>query len=138
MLTLAKIISIQQNSNKCSVHIPLFDVPVTTNKTVLPAVINTVPGTHSGYSIDDTVVVGFVDNATNKPIVIGKLFLGTGQEATNRGLVSCSSLDVSDSMTIPITTKIKFTGEPNTFVATDGGYSSYNSIQDFRQCFRIL
>jgi hypothetical protein len=130
MLTLAEIKSINITENKCEVHIPIFDVPGTFNKTVLTAAINITPGVHSGYEVGDTVIVSFVDEAINKPIVLGKLYLGVGEEVSNRGIVSCDRLEVGQQATIPVTTELTFTGEPDTFIGVEGGYSSYKSILD--------
>ena len=130
MLTLAEIKSINITENKCEVHIPIFDVPGTFNKTILTAAINITPGVHSGYEVGDTVIVSFVDEAINKPIVLGKLYLGVGEEVSNRGIVSCDRLEVGQQATIPVTTELTFTGEPDTFIGVEGGYSSYRSILD--------
>ena len=130
MLTLAEIKSINITENKCEVHIPIFDVPGTFNKTILTAAINITPGVHSGYEVGDTVIVSFVDEAINKPIVLGKLYLGVGEEVSNRGIVSCDRLEVGQQATLPVTTELTFTGEPDTFIGVEGGYSSYRSILD--------
>jgi hypothetical protein len=111
MITKAEIKEIDYNSNLCKVRIPIFEGPGNVEPAIFVAVMNVPPGVHSGYTVGDVVLVGFADNSMNKPVVLGKLWLGATQELLNgseTGYVSCANLEVEKAATFISPSSIQF------------------------------
>ena len=51
------------------------------------------------------MVIGFLDDRTERPIILGKLFLN-GSESDSRGFLNSNALTVKDKATLPPNTKI--------------------------------
>ena len=123
MLVKGLITKLNLGDNKCTVRLPTFEVaggaPI-----YVEAVFAISPGTYNGYSVKDVVIVGFEHEILNKPIVLGKLYIGPASENADRGDVSCNSLSVSNVATIPGTTKLLFSDD------LLQNYSKYKSITD--------
>lgn len=115
MITKAEILSIDWTTNLCKIRIPIFEGPGNVDPAVFTAVMNVPPGIHSGYAAGDIVLVGFADNSMNKPIVLGKLWLGPAGEALSSqedlGWVSCKNFEVESTGTasLPSAANITFT-----------------------------
>ena len=107
MITEAEIQSIDYASNSCVVRIPFFETLNTMQDVVLPSRFAIQPGIYSGYKIGDVVWVAFEDGQAKNPIIIGKVFKGTSDEANSGGAINCSSLSVSKTATIPDSTTIQ-------------------------------
>lgn len=106
MIVKGIIKSIDFGSNTCMVRIPTWE-PVGNPETVIPAVFSVTPGTFNSYKENDVVWVAFENNIASHPVVIGKLYTGTNADKTEpRGVVNCQSLTVSDSATLPASTRI--------------------------------
>ena len=107
MITEAEIQSIDYASNSCVVRIPFFETLNTAQDVVLPSRFAIQPGIYSGYKVGDVVWVAFEDGQAKNPIIIGKVFKGTTDEASSGGAISCSSLLVSKVASIPDGTVIQ-------------------------------
>lgn len=106
MLTLGVIVAIDNNSNKCDVRLPIFENS-NSEEVIISALVSNTPGLFNGYKVDDRVVVGFIDNAISRPVIIGKMYLGYANEiADPRGALNCNSAVIDENAEIPITTKI--------------------------------
>lgn len=123
MLVKGLITKLNLGDNKCTVRLPTFEVAGGT-PIYVEAVFAISPGTYNGYSVQDVVIVGFEHEILNKPIVLGKLYIGPASENADRGDVSCNSLSVSNVATIPGTTKLLFSDD------LLQNYSKYKSITD--------
>lgn len=112
MITRGEIQAIDYTSNLCTVRIPIFEGPGNVEKAIFSAVMNIPPGVHSGYKAGDVVFVGFVDNSINKPVVLGKLYLGPTQglaeEEHETGFVSCAQLEAETKVTLPSPSEVYF------------------------------
>lgn len=111
MITKGVIESIDFLSNTCTVRLPVFEgtsgVPV-----VLPATFSIVPGLYNVYKPGDIVFTGFENNALNKPIVLGKLFVDGNSESTADGSLACGTLTAKQA-TLPLGTKLDYSKDPN-------------------------
>lgn len=107
MITEAEIQSIDFNSNSCVVRIPFFETLNTAQNVILPSRFAVQPGIYNGYKIGDVVWVAFEDGQAKNPIIIGKVFKNTVDEANNGGAINCSNLAVSKAASIPDTTIIQ-------------------------------
>lgn len=126
MITKGIIESIDFLSNTCMVRLPIFE-GTTKIPAVLPATFSITPGTYS-YKQADIVYVGFENNALNRPIVLGKLFIDSKTEADTSGTITCGTLTVKEQATLPISTKIEYTKDPDT--ANLLGSTSITAIGD--------
>jgi hypothetical protein len=109
--------TINYNDNTCVVRLPLFEAAGANEEVVLPAIISIQPGIFNGYKVDDVVLVSFENNNLNHPIVLGKLYLGAATENKDaRGSLNVTNLNVTSTATLPITTKLAFTGDTNSII----------------------
>lgn len=108
MITKGILTSIDYNNNTCSVRVPTFEMASApdTQAVFFNVAFMNMPGIYNGYKAGDVVFVAFENGNITFPVVVGKLYLGTKNEAQNRGIVSCENLNVTGASTIPITTKL--------------------------------
>lgn len=105
MITLGYIKQLNEpGSNLVSVRIPLLEQAGINEEAVFSANIGHEPGSLNGYSVGDCVVVGFLNNTMDTPIVLGKLYTGKESNATN--FSNANSLTVTESATLPANTII--------------------------------
>ena len=104
MITKGEIIKVNED-NTLDIRIPLFEsASGTRNNQILKSTICYDPGNLNGYKVGDIVFVGFENNQIDKPIVIGKLYLGQEKEASNHSFAN--SLKVAENASLPINTTI--------------------------------
>jgi len=104
MITKGEVLSINTD-NTLSVRIPIFEsASMTRDNQVVECTICYNPGNLNGYKIGDIVFVAFEDNKIEKPVVIGKLYLGEEKEATNSGYMK--GLEVTGNASLPAATTI--------------------------------
>lgn len=109
MITKAVIMSINQNSTRCTVWMPLFDTAGSSAKTLATALVNITPGIYNNLFVGDVVLVSFEENEMEKPIILGKLFTGAAKESkTKGGMGILDTLLVRDAATIPSSTLYNF------------------------------
>lgn len=105
MITLGYIDKLNSaNSNLVSVRLPIFEKAGINEKAIFEANVGYTPGNLNGYKVGDCVVVGFIDNTMNSPIILGKLYTGDETSATN--FSNANSLRVSESADLPGNTVI--------------------------------
>lgn len=129
MITKGIIKAIDYNTNVCTVRIPLFEGAGNPDEITAEAIISTTPGVANCYKEQDVVLLSFEENSYNKPIVLGKLYLGANNEDA-RGAINCESLQVKGSVSLPLTTKLTFDGLKDTYAGVDGDYTSYKTLED--------
>lgn len=114
MLTLGYITKLNKtDDNLFEVRIPIFekagsskDLPDLSGS-YFQATVNQVPGQYNAYQVGDCVVIGFLDNHYEKPIILGKLYLGNSQDKIEaRGFLDSNALEVSDKAVLPGNTTI--------------------------------
>lgn len=114
MLTLGYITKLNAaDDNIFEVRVPVFEKAGTSKDlpdlsgSYFPATLSQIPGQYNAYKVGDCVLIGFLDNHYEKPIIIGKLYLGSSSENIEaRGFLDSNSLVVSDSATLPGNTTI--------------------------------
>ena len=111
MITLGYIRKLNsEGSNLFDVYLPIFDkagVPLneeSLSSSVFPANLAYNPGNLNAYKVGDCVVVGFLNNKKSMPIILGKLYTGMEEEATNYSYNS--SLTVINDAKLPENTVI--------------------------------
>lgn len=102
MLTKGKITEVRETT--LMVRLPVFESAGNNNPQIVECTVCYNPGNLNGYKIDDVVWVGFENNQIHKPVVLGKLYLGTSEESSNFSKVD--SLNVSGSAVLPANTVI--------------------------------
>jgi hypothetical protein len=85
LITKAQIVSIDRKTNYCTVNIPLFQNASSTLPVKAEALINIPPGIYHNFFEGDIVFVGFEENAMEKPIILGKMYLGQDHEQNTQG-----------------------------------------------------
>jgi hypothetical protein len=130
MITKGEIKSIDYNDNTCLVRIPIFEGTNYVQEAVLPAIFVTAPGVINGYQAGDIVMIAFENNDISQPVVLGKLYLGAANEATDRGLISCESLTVATSASLPVTTDLNYDVGSSSSITVGVPLDSYKSILD--------
>ena len=125
MVTKAIITDISNNT--CTVRIPLFDTVKSISDGVPGTTFATPPGFSNSYQVGDIVFIYFEDNEVNKPIVIGKLYLTNQTKCV--GGIYCEDLQVSNSASLPINTKIVQSPGFRTEASALGQFS-FNSLGD--------
>lgn len=109
MFTKAIVQSINSNGTRCVVRMPLFETAANPNPVLAEALINITPGIFNNLEVGDIVFISFEESAIEKPIVLGKLFLGADAESNIRGGGAIlDSLKVRTSATIPASTLYEF------------------------------
>ena len=103
MLTKGIVITKSANSGKYLVRIPYLENAGRLKNCNIEATASVVPGITESFAPDDVVILGFEDHMPDKPIIIGKLFVG---EEEARGYAKVSALIVDNSATLPENTQI--------------------------------
>jgi len=103
MLTKGIVITKSANSGKYLVRIPYLENAGRLRNCNIEATASVVPGITESFAPDDVVILGFEDHMPDKPIIIGKLFVG---EEEARGYAKVSALIVDNSATLPENTQI--------------------------------
>lgn len=131
MITKGIIISIDYSGNTCMVRLPIFEGAGNQTEVVLPAIISCAPGSLNPFKINDVVIVGFEEYLFDRPIILGKLYLGrtaeTPAEYTPGGGQYLESLTVTNNASIPITTQLNYI-IPNQTAIPAGGVSEFNTL----------
>lgn len=109
MVTKAVVQSINDAGNRCIVRMPLFETAASSSAVEAEALVSITPGMFNNLIVGDVVFVAFEENALEKPIIIGKLFIGSSNEANVRGGMGIlDSLKVRTAATIPCSTLFEF------------------------------
>ena len=112
MITKAIVRSINGAGNRCIVRMPLFETASSQSPVEAEALVSITPGLFNNIVVGDIVFIAFEENALEKPIIIGKLFRGSGVENDTRGGMGIlDSLKVRTAATIPCTTLYEFPAE---------------------------
>lgn len=105
MITLGYVEKVNLSaSTTIQVRLPLFEKAGISEKALFDASVCQEPGSLNGYVEGDCVVVGFMDNTMEKPLILGKLFTGGEESATN--FSHANSLVVTESAKLPGNTTI--------------------------------
>ena len=109
MITKAIIRSINGAGNRCIVRMPLFETASSSAPVEAEALVNIPPGIYNNLFVGDIVLVAFEENALEKPIILGKLFIGSSNESkTSGGMGILDTLRVHSAATIPSSTLFNF------------------------------
>lgn len=109
MITKAVVRSINKKGNRCIVRMPLFENASSASPVEAEALVSITPGFFNNIFVNDIVFVAFEENALEKPIIIGKLYLGTESEnQTAGGAGILDTLRVNNAATIPSSTLYNF------------------------------
>lgn len=105
MITLGYIKDIDHSDMRTiPVRLPIFEKAGMGEDAVFSARLAHEPGSMNGYLKGDCVVVGFLDNVIDTPIILGKLFTGMESEASN--FSNANALTVTGSASLPMSTTI--------------------------------
>lgn len=105
MITLGYVDKVNLSaSTTIRVRIPLFEKSGISEQALFDASVCQEPGSMNGYVEGDCVVVGFMDNTMEKPLILGKLFTGGETSATN--FSHANSLVVTEAAELPGNTTI--------------------------------
>ena len=138
MITKGIIKSIDFKTNTCIVRIPLYEANTNEEEILIKATFSIQPGVYNGYKEDDVVYIDFEQDLIDSPIILGKLFLGGAKEAADpRSAGNFTSLNVSENATLPLDTKLKFTGDTSTHAAVDKGITDYKSLKDIINAIQV-
>lgn len=83
MIQKAIITSIDYATGKIKVRIPRFEVAGVSTQFIIESTLCYEPGNYNNYQVNDVVYVGFENYELDKPIILGKLFTGIPEEASN-------------------------------------------------------
>ena len=111
MITLGYITKVNEpGENLFEVRLPIFEKAGTnadlhdTSGSYFEANLGYDPGNLNSYRVGDCVVVGFLDNKRDRPVILGKLYVGDEAAATN--FSHSNTLVVTASATLPSNTTI--------------------------------
>lgn len=128
MVTKGQILSVDYTGNTCEVRMPYFESAGIKDRISATATFGNQPGMYNGYKAGDVVWIAFEDGEANKPVVIGKLFLGVSEEKDDpRGVINCESGVLSNDVTLPLSTKLAY--EKDSSLAQNGE-TKYDRISD--------
>lgn len=111
---------------KAKVHLNVFDSPGFPVNDDLDCTIACEPGNSCSYKVDDVVFVGFENNSVNKPVILGKLYLG--KETGVSTCVSADSLEATNKATLPLNTTIGEVTGAELYALTHNSMSSANNM----------
>lgn len=108
------------STNTCDLRIPLFETVTDSGIVIIYDVQMAIqPGIQGGYRVGDMVWVGFESDKYEKPVVLGKLFLGSAAEVADfqdsseerRGTIQQNALAIKNEAQLPSSTV--FSNTPN-------------------------
>ena len=127
MITKGIITAIDFTGNTCTVRMPLFE-NVSNDQITGTAIISNTPGSYNGYKVNDVVLVGFEDGQMDKPIILGKLYLGVDREkADPRGVINVENSTTAKTAILPADTKLANQVDKN-MANTAAPYGSLSSL----------
>lgn len=112
MITLGYITKrLEVGQNLIEVRLPVFEQPGMpfsggSVSSVFRANICCSSGTVNIYDVGDCVVVGFLDNHMENPIILGKLYTASTPDETPTNTTNSASLVVTDKAVLPMNTTI--------------------------------
>lgn len=93
--------------NHFIVYIPFFQkANDAESAATMPATLIYIPGIINTLHVDDVVYVGFEDNSSNKPIILGKLYTGVEDKDTITTTLTSRTLEITEKSKLPINTCI--------------------------------
>ena len=109
LITKAIIQSINSAGTRCIVRMPLFETAANPNPVLAEALVNIAPGMFGSLEVGDIVFISFEESAIERPIILGKLFIGAEVESNIHGGGGVlDTLKVRSSATIPASTSYDF------------------------------
>ncbi len=100
MITLGYIKEVNApGSTVFKIRLPVFEQAGIADEQLFDAVLCYNPGNLNAYREGDCVVVGFLDNRLAKAIILGKLYTGDEESASNFSFAN--SLKVTESAVLP-------------------------------------
>ena len=122
MVTKAIVRSVNRAGNRCIVRMPLFETAASTAPVEAEALISITPGLFNNIFVNDIVFVAFEENALEKPIIIGKLFINTPTENKTPG--GAGILD-----TLKVRTSGEIPGVTTTYIFPDNIKKEYEDMK---------
>lgn len=104
MLTTEAIItSLDLNTNKCSIRVPLFENANINTPAIMEAYIAIQPGSFNNYKVNDMVWITFIGTTMDTALIMGKIYKGPSNEIANSGgSLSIDSLRITgDTAVLP-------------------------------------
>lgn len=109
MITKAIVQSINSAGTKCRVRMPLFETSASASHVEAEALVNIAPGMFNNLEVGDRVLIGFEENAIEKPIILGKLFMGASVESAVKGGGGVfDTIKVNSEAILPASTSFTF------------------------------
>ena len=101
---------------QAKVRLPIFNkaknaVGATPKSELNTAIVCTLPNTVLGLQVGDVVIVGFEDNSTSKPIILG--YLSTDRPSKAKSSINLNGLSVESQATLPASTTIGLVSAEN-------------------------
>lgn len=90
-------------SNIFKVRVPYLE-DNTKTEIILNATYCITPGIYDGLSVDDCVFIDFEEDQLEKPVILGKLYINSMEQANTK--IVTNNLNVTESVTLPDSTKI--------------------------------
>jgi hypothetical protein len=88
---------------------PLFETSASAAPVEAEALVNIAPGVFNNLAVGDIVLIGFEENAVEKPIILGKLFRGANIESAVQGGGGIfNTIKVQSEATLPASTSFTF------------------------------
>lgn len=124
--------------NHFIVYVPFFQkANDTESSATMPATLIYTPGIVNTLHVGDVVYVGFEDNSSNKPIILGKLYTGSEGKDTITTTLTSRTLEITEKSKLPINTCI---GDLNltdihkklNYLSENNSYDSKNIIYSNR------
>ena len=112
MITLGYINNkLEVGQNLIEVRLPIFEQPgvllsSASKSSIFKANICCSPGTVNVYNVGDCVVVGFLDNRMDNPIILGKLYTASTPDEYPTNTTNSATLVVTDKAVLPMNTTI--------------------------------
>lgn len=104
MIQYGIIEKIDYTTNRFLVRLPIFETNEDGRKIILEAVLCYQPGLYHGYNLGDVVVLGFINNHLDAPIILGKVF--NGQEDSGLASTNAADLKITQKAELPLNSSI--------------------------------